>query len=54
MKEWDLKNPEPESVAGMSKKAKEMNDEYLKWKQMRDIARYNAWKEFDPFSKLSK
>ena len=54
MKEWDLENPEPESVAGMSKKAKEMDDEYLKWKEMRDIARYNVWKQFDTFSKLSK
>jgi len=54
MKEWDSENPEPESVAGMSKKAKEMNDEYLKWKEERDIFRFNAWKQFDPYSKLSK
>ena len=54
MKEWDSENPEPESVAGMSKKAKEMNDEYLAWKEKRDIFRFNAWKEFDPYSKLSK
>ncbi len=54
MKEWDPENPEPESVAGMSKKAKEMNDEYLAWKEKRDIFRFNAWKQFDPYSKLSK
>jgi len=54
MKEWDSENPEPESVAGMSKKAKEMNDEYLAWKEKRDIFRFNAWKQFDPYSKLSK
>ena len=54
MKEWDSENPEPESVSSMSKKAKEMNDEYLKWKEKRDIFRFNAWKQFDPYSKLSK
>ena len=54
MKQWDSENPEPESVAGLSKKAKEMNDEYLKWKEMRDIARFNAWREFDPYSKLEQ
>ena len=52
MKQWDSENPEPESVAGLSKKAKEMNSEYLKWKEMRDIARFNTWKEFDPYSQL--
>ena len=54
MKEWDSENSEPESVAGMSKKAKEMNDEYLEWKEKRDIFRFNAWKQFDPYSKLNK
>ena len=37
-----------------NKKAKEMNDEYLAWKEKRDIFRFNAWKQFDPYSKLSK
>ena len=27
---------------------------YLKWKEMRDIARFNAWREFDPYSKLEQ
>ena len=52
MKSWGADNPEPKSVAGLSKKAKEMNSEWLKWKEMRDIARYNAWREFGPYDEL--